>query len=170
MRSARHQENRPIDRRNVASIVRSREIVTNGDSREENGGFARLRQNGTRPNGRPMEALKNVVNNKMVIVNEIGKTYEFVPNLRHLLRPTVTQKIQEKKKIDYDTEDTDGPYNFRKLLRPAEYLPTESLRKRKGGLMAVNGGQIVRDRAAGKHVKRRAPLAPNQSKAIGVKK
>jgi len=25
-----------------------------------------------------------------------------------------------------------GPYNFKQLLRPTEYAPTESLRKRKG--------------------------------------
>ncbi|KAJ1530956.1 hypothetical protein ONE63_005792 [Megalurothrips usitatus] len=33
-------------------------------------------------------------------------------------------------------EDLRGPYDFRRLLRPTDYLPTESLRKRKG----VRGG------------------------------
>lgn len=84
--------------------------------------------------------------------------------VRYSLRPqvegiTVAQPV-EKLKIDYSNEDMNGPYNFRKFLRPAEYLPTESLRKRKGGLSALNGISITKQTQAENNFKRRAPLAP----------
>ncbi|XP_015595858.1 myosin-IIIb isoform X2 [Cephus cinctus] len=89
-------------------------------------------------------------------------------DLRYLLRPTITQNRRESVKVEYDIEDINGPYNFRQLLRPAEYLPTESLRKRKGGI-ACNGIQLPKDKLSEKHVKRRAPLAPNLNQVL-VKK
>ncbi|XP_014227640.1 myosin-IIIb-like isoform X2 [Trichogramma pretiosum] len=92
------------------------------------------------------------------------------PDLRKFLRPTITKINQEEKRkvnaiqVQQDSEDINGPYNFRKLLRPARYLPTESLRKRKG---ASDGLPVVKDKlVAGKPIKRRAPLAPNISGKI----
>lgn len=92
-------------------------------------------------------------------------------NLRQLLRPTVTEKRQQEEsaKVEYDAEDINGPYNFRQLLRPTGYLPTESLRKRKGGLVS-NGVPLPKDKVPEKHVKRRAPLAPSQNKLANGKK
>lgn len=91
------------------------------------------------------------------------------PNLRQLLRPTVIEKRQESAKVEYDAEDINGPYNFRQLLRPTEYLPTESLRKRKGGVVS-NGVPLPKDKVSEKHVKRRAPLAPTQNRLVNGKK
>ncbi|XP_011865309.1 PREDICTED: myosin-IIIb-like isoform X1 [Vollenhovia emeryi] len=96
-------------------------------------------------------------------------TFNISTNLRHLLRPTVIEKRQENAKAEYDTEDINGPYNFRQLLRPTEYLPTESLRKRKGGIVS-NGVPLPKDKVPEKHVKRRAPLAPTQNKSGNAKK
>lgn len=90
-------------------------------------------------------------------------------NLRQLLRPTVIEKRQESAKVEYDAEDINGPYNFRQLLRPTRYLPTESLRKRKGGLVS-NGVPLPKDKVPEKHVKRRAPLAPTQIRLVNGKK
>ncbi|XP_012256582.2 myosin-IIIb-like isoform X3 [Athalia rosae] len=90
--------------------------------------------------------------------------YDSSPEMRGLLRPTNVQVRVAATKNDYHAEDTSGPYNFRQLLRPAEYLPTESLRKRKGGLSSVNPLYIHQQPAlAEKNVKRRAPLAPNMN-------
>ncbi|XP_076621105.1 myosin-IIIb isoform X2 [Colletes latitarsis] len=113
---------------------------------------------------------QNAVGGRVGMRKELGKdTFGIPGDLRQLLRPTVVQKRQEIIKVDYDPEDINGPYNFRQLLRPAEYLPTESLRKRKGGL-ACNGVPVSKDKIPEKHVKRRAPLAPNQNKLVNVKK
>ncbi|XP_076174415.1 myosin-IIIb isoform X2 [Ptiloglossa arizonensis] len=113
---------------------------------------------------------QNAVGGRVGVRKELGKdTFGIPGDLRQLLRPTVVQKRQEIIKVDYDPEDINGPYNFRQFLRPAEYLPTESLRKRKGGL-ASNGVAVSKDRIPEKHVKRRAPLAPNQNKLVNVKK
>ncbi|XP_076234683.1 myosin-IIIb isoform X2 [Calliopsis andreniformis] len=113
---------------------------------------------------------QNAVNDRLGVKKELSKDAFGIPaDLRQLLRPTVVQKRPEIIKVDYDPEDINGPYNFRQLLRPAEYLPTESLRKRKGGL-ACNGVQAAKDKVPEKHVKRRAPLAPSQNKLVNVKK
>ena len=161
-------QNTSNERRNGANIQKKKEALANGNAAKQNGGLERDRQNGVAKQ-RPIVSVQNVVNRKMSFLKESGnKTYELVPDLRHLLRPTVMEDRREKKKPDYDAEDINGPYNFRQLLRPAEYLPTESLRKRKGGLV-VNGAPIIKDRVPGKHVKRRAPLAPSQNKAVGAK-
>ncbi|XP_017761248.1 PREDICTED: myosin-IIIb-like isoform X2 [Eufriesea mexicana] len=113
---------------------------------------------------------QNVINGRLCARKELGKdTFGIPVNLRQILKPTVVQKRQEILKVDYDPEDINGPYNFRQLLRPAEYLPTESLRKRKGGL-ACNGVSASKDKVPEKHVKRRAPLAPNQNKFVNMKK
>lgn len=138
-------------------------------------------QNGDLERKRPVEAdARNGMNRKLIdldvanarlgVKKELGKdSYGIPADLRQLLRPTVVQKRQEIIKVDYDSEDLNGPYNFRQLLRPAEYLPTESLRKRKGG-QACNGVPVSKDKVPEKHVKRRAPLAPNQNKLVNVKK
>ncbi|XP_031788630.1 myosin-IIIb isoform X2 [Nasonia vitripennis] len=119
---------------------------------------------------------RNLVNSRPTLaVKSINETMGITPDLRKLLRPTVTKINEDKRKPSpvqqqqqpHDGEDINGPYNFRKLLRPAEYLPTESLRKRKGGL-ACNGAPIAKDKVPGKHVKRRAPLAPNVNGKIVV--
>lgn len=113
---------------------------------------------------------QTAVNGRLGVKKEQGKDAFGIPaDLRQLLKPTVIQKRPEIIKVDYDPEDINGPYNFRQLLRPAEYLPTESLRKRKGGL-ACNEVQASKDKVPEKHVKRRAPLAPNQNKLVNVKK
>lgn len=113
---------------------------------------------------------QNAINGRLGVRKELGKdTFGIPVNLRQILKPTVVQKRQEILKVDYDPEDINGPYNFRQLLRPAEYLPTESLRKRKGGL-ACNGVPASKDKVPEKHVKRRAPLAPNQNKFVNMKK
>ncbi|XP_011146962.1 myosin-IIIb isoform X2 [Harpegnathos saltator] len=96
-------------------------------------------------------------------------TFNIAANLRQLLRPTVIEKRQEITKVEYDTEDINGPYNFRQLLRPTGYLPTESLRKRKGELVS-NRVPLPKDKVPEKHVKRRAPLAPTQNKLVNGKK
>jgi len=96
-------------------------------------------------------------------------TVNIAANLRQLLRPTVMEKRQENARAEYDAEDINGPYNFRQLLRPTGYLPTESLRKRKGGLLVSNGLPLPKDKVPEKHVKRRAPLAPSQSKLVNGK-
>ena len=107
---------------------------------------------------------QNAINGRKELVKD---TFGISTDLRQILKPTVVQKRQEIFKIDYDPEDINGPYNFRQLLRPTEYLPTESLRKRKGGL-ACNGVSTSKDRdkVPEKHVKRRAPLAPNQNNKL----
>lgn len=97
-------------------------------------------------------------------------TYNIAANLRQLLRPTVIEKRQEISKVEYDAEDINGPYNFRQLLRPTGYLPTESLRKRKGGGLVSNRVPLPKDKVPEKHVKRRAPLAPAQNKLVNGKK
>lgn len=112
----------------------------------------------------------DAVNGRLGAKKDLGKdTFGIPVDLRQLLRPTVVQKRPEVVKVDYDPEDLNGPYNFRQLLRPAEYLPTESLRKRKGG-QASNGVPVSKDKVPEKHVKRRAPLAPNQDKLVNAKK
>nr|XP_012145788.1 PREDICTED: myosin-IIIb isoform X2 [Megachile rotundata] len=109
------------------------------------------------------------INNRLNSQNVINRLARKEPtDLRQVLRPTVIQK-PEIFKVDYDPEDINGPYNFRQLLRPAEYLPTESLRKRKGGI-ACNGVSVAKDKLPEKHVKRRAPSAPNQNKIVHGKK
>lgn len=85
-------------------------------------------------------------------------------DLRQLLRPSATEKRQDDANAEYDAEDINGPYNFRRLLRPTGYLPTESLRKRKGALVSRGGLPLPRDNVPEKHVKRRAPLAPSRNK------
>ena len=113
---------------------------------------------------------QNAINGRLVTGKELGKdTFGISTDLRQILKPTVVQKRQEIFKIDYDPEDINGPYNFRQLLRPTEYLPTESLRKRKGSL-ACNGVATSKDKVPEKHVKRRAPLAPNQNKLVNTRK
>lgn len=114
---------------------------------------------------------QNAINDRLAVEKkELGKDKYGIPvDLKQILRPAAVQKRQEIFKVNYDPEDINGPYNFRQLLRPAEYLPTESLRKRKGGL-ACNGVTPSKDKVPEKHVKRRAPLAPNQNKFVNVNK
>lgn len=131
-------------------------------------------------NGYPMKNHQNNVDRKNGI-NRLanGKStdqeqlqkdnFNIAANLRQLLRPTVVEKRRESSKVEYDAEDINGPYNFRQLLRPTGYLPTESLRKRKGGLVS-NGVPLPKDKVPEKHVKRRAPLAPTQNKLVNGKK
>lgn len=131
-------------------------------------------------NGYPMKNHQNNVDRKNGI-NRLanGKStdqeqlqkdnFNTAANLRQLLRPTVVEKRQESSKVEYDAEDINGPYNFRQLLRPTGYLPTESLRKRKGGLVS-NGVPLPKDKVPEKHVKRRAPLAPTQNRLVNGKK
>ncbi|XP_053973288.1 myosin-IIIb-like isoform X2 [Hylaeus volcanicus] len=139
---------------------------------KENSDFEKGRRNGVDcKNGiNRTVANQNAVSGRVCVRKELGKdTFGTPADLRQLLRPTIIQKRQEIIKVDYDPEDINGPYNFRQLLRPAEYLPTESLRKRKGGL-ACNGAPASKDKIPEKHVKRRAPLAPNQNKLVNMKK
>lgn len=132
-----------------------RQVAMNGD-------------NNKRRNDRLVNC-QNAINGRLGGRKEMEKeTFGIPTDLRQILKPTV-QKRQEIFKVDYDPEDINGPYNFRQLLRPAEYLPTESLRKRKGGL-ACNGVPPSKDELPKKHVKRRAPLAPNQNKLVNGKK
>ncbi|XP_068982765.1 myosin-IIIb-like isoform X2 [Bombus flavifrons] len=115
---------------------------------------------------------QNAINGRLAARKDLGKdTFGIPADFRQILKPTiVVQKQREIFKVDYDPEDINGPYNFRQLLRPAEYLPTESLRKRKGGSLACNGVSVSKDKVTEKHVKRRAPLAPNQNKLVNAKK
>ncbi|XP_020280531.1 myosin-IIIb-like isoform X2 [Pseudomyrmex gracilis] len=114
--------------------------------------------------------INRLANGKSPDQEELRKdTYNIAANLRQLLRPTVIEKRQENAKVERDAEDINGPYNFRQLLRPTGYLPTESLRKRKGGIVS-NGVPLPKDKVPEKHVKRRAPLAPTQSKLANGKK
>lgn len=96
---------------------------------------------------------------------------ELAADLRRAhLKPAklVLDRRVEIRRIECYDEDMNGPYNFRKLLKPAEYLPTETLRKRKGGLVVVPNGNVnvIASHKVGemmmmmKHVKRRAPCAP----------
>lgn len=140
---------------NDNSRKHARQAVANGD-------------NNKRRNDRLVNC-QNAINGRLGARKEMEKeTFGIPTDLRQILKPTV-QKRQEIFKVDYDPEDMNGPYNFRQLLRPAEYLPTESLRKRKGGL-ACNGAPPSKDELPKKHVKRRAPLAPNQNKLVNGKK
>ena len=148
--------------------------ISNNKNRISNGSSGNVIVVNKRPivtrnlvNSRPSLAVKSIEDN----------TVSITPDLRKLLRPTVTKINEDKKKSSLaqqqqqqndGAEDINGPYNFRKLLRPAGYLPTESLRKRKGGGLACNGAPVVKDKVPGKHVKRRAPLAPNPSSKIVV--
>ena len=107
---------------------------------------------------------RNIVNGRPKVKSINDTTIGITPDLRKFLRPTVTKINQDdKKKINQnqDNEDTNGPYNFRKLLKPAGYLPTESLRKRKGAMMSNGASPPAKEKVCGKPVKRRAPLAPN---------
>ncbi|XP_067212786.1 myosin-IIIb-like isoform X3 [Linepithema humile] len=114
--------------------------------------------------------INRLTNEKSTDEEQLQKdTFNIAVNLRQLLRPTVIEKRQESAKVEYDAEDINGPYNFRQLLRPTGYLPTESLRKRKGGLVS-NGVPLPKDKVPEKHVKRRAPLAPTQNKLANGKK
>lgn len=74
---------------------------------------------------------------------------------------------QDLKNNDCD-EDLNGPYNFRKLLRPAEYLPTESLRKRKGGYACQSA--VPDKKPPHKPLKRRAPPVPLQNRIVSTRK
>ncbi|XP_043501353.1 uncharacterized protein LOC122523573 [Polistes fuscatus] len=133
----------------------------NNNNQAKNGGLDRFVVN------------QNAMNGKILLRKDLWKNGFGVPvDVRHLLRPTVVEKRQENRRVEYDAEDINGPYNFRQLLRPAEYLPTESLRKRKGGGMACNNvAAISKDKLPEKHVKRKAPLAPDQNKiVVNVKK
>lgn len=114
---------------------------------------------------------QNAINGRLGVgKKDLGKDRYGIPvELKQILRPAAVQKRQEIFKVNYDPEDINGPYNFRQLLRPAEYLPTESLRKRKGSL-ACNGVTPSKDKVPEKHVKRRAPLAPNQNKFVNANK
>ncbi|XP_015177355.1 PREDICTED: myosin-IIIb-like isoform X2 [Polistes dominula] len=115
---------------------------------------------------------QNAMNGKILLRKDLWKNgFGVVPvDVRHLLRPTVVEKRQDNNhRVEYDTEDINGPYNFRQLLRPAEYLPTESLRKRKGGGIVSNNVTVIsKDKQVlDKHVKRKAPLAaPDQNKIV----
>ncbi|KAL6261975.1 hypothetical protein P5V15_007059 [Pogonomyrmex californicus] len=114
--------------------------------------------------------INRLANGKMIDQEELQKdTFNIAANLRQLLRPTMIEKRQENAKNEYDTEDINGPYNFRQLLRPTGYLPTESLRKRKGGIVS-NGMPLSKEKVPEKHIKRRAPLAPTQNKLANAKK
>lgn len=114
--------------------------------------------------------INRLTNGKSTDQEQLQKdNFHIAANLRQLLRPTVIEKRQESAKVEYDAEDINGPYNFRQLLRPTEYLPTESLRKRKGGLVS-NGVPLPKDKVPEKHVKRRAPLAPTQNRLVNGKK
>ncbi|XP_017794743.1 PREDICTED: myosin-IIIb-like isoform X2 [Habropoda laboriosa] len=139
---------------------------------KENENFGKHRQtagDGKIRNDRLVNS-QNAINGRLGVKKEIGKdTFGIPTDLRQVLKPTVVQKRHEIFKVDYDPEDINGPYNFRQLLRPAEYLPTESLRKRKGSL-ACNGVSASKDKVPERHVKRRAPLAPNQNKHVNGKK
>ncbi|KAI4486879.1 hypothetical protein M0802_012249 [Mischocyttarus mexicanus] len=117
---------------------------------------------------------QNAMNGRILFRKDLWKNgFGVQVDVRHLLRPTVVEKRQENRLVEYDAEDINGPYNFRQLLRPAEYLPTESLRKRKGGagIACNNVAAISKDKLPEKHVKRKAPLAPDQNKiVVNVKK
>lgn len=134
---------------------------TGRDRREQQNGVNRL------------VASQNAVNDRLAAKKDPARDgFGITPNLRQLLRPTVVPpKRQENFEVDYNSEDINGPYNFRQLLRPAEYLPTESLRKRKGGLACCNGAPIPRNKIPEKHVKRRAaPFIPGQNKIVNADK
>ncbi|CAL7948662.1 unnamed protein product [Xylocopa violacea] len=149
-----------------------RERIKELQPAKENANLERYRQNGLdRKNGVDrLVSCQNAINGRLGAKKELAKDALGIPDdLRQVLRPSAVQKRQEIIKVNYDPEDINGPYNFRQLLRPAEYLPTESLRKRKGGL-ACNGVSVSKDKVPEKHVKRRAPLAPNQNKLVHSKK
>jgi hypothetical protein len=114
---------------------------------------------------------RNLVNSKPnITIKSINETIEITPDVRKCLRPTINKINEDKKRAlqqQHDVEDIHGPYNFRKLLRPAEYLPTESLRKRKGRLSS-NGIMISKDKIPVKYIKRRAPLIPNINNKIVI--
>lgn len=111
----------------------------------------------------------NAYNRASIPVSGGKYPFESSPELRYLLRPNMDiDRPRVVPRSNDHSEDMSGPYNFRQLLRPAEYLPTESLRKRKGGISA-NGLLIPRQILPEKHVKRRAPLAPNNLRSANVK-
>ncbi|KAL6425676.1 hypothetical protein ACFW04_009644 [Cataglyphis niger] len=164
----------------VTSQIKNTEKLTNGLSNQNKSEKPSDRSD-PKQNGYPMKNHQNNVDHKNGI-NRLtnGKStdqeqlqrdnFHIAANLRQLLRPTVIEKRQEIAKVEYDDEDINGPYNFRQLLRPTEYLPTESLRKRKGGLVSNGGVPLPKDKVPEKHVKRRAPLAPTQNRPVNGKK
>lgn len=154
----------PIKNSLMAAINRQqRSSKINNNNNNKNSFFEKNRQS-------------NIINakpNAMIVKRINDSSGVITPELRKLLRPTVigNKLANDEKKLQQqnsEVEDLNGPYNFRKLLRPAEYLPTESLRKRKSG---SGYGEIVpitiKDKVPGKNnLKRRAPLAPNNNKII----
>lgn len=156
--------------------------LTNGLTTTSNGSEKTPDRPSSKPNGYPIRNHQNNVDHKNGI-NRLSNgnekptnlqlqkedAFNIAANLRQLLKPTVIKKRQEISKAEYDTEDINGPYNFRQLLRPTGYLPTESLRKRKGGMVS-NRVPLPKDKVPEKHVKRRAPLAPTQNKLVNGKK
>lgn len=136
----------------------------------------------SKQNGYPAKSYENSMNHKNGInrlADKNGKStdekqhqkdnFNIAVNPRQFLRPTKIEKRQESAKVECETEDINGPYNFRKFLRPTTYLPTESLRKRKSRLVS-NGVPLPKDKVPEKHMKRRAPLAPTQNKVTNGKK
>lgn len=148
----------------LSSQNKSGKPSNRSDHHEQNGYPTKNHQNNVdRKNG-----INRLANGKSTDQKQLQKdNFNIAANLRQLLRPTVIEKRQENTKVD--TEDINGPYNFRQLLRPTGYLPTESLRKRKGGLVS-NGVPLPKDKVPEKHVKRRAPLAPTQNRLVNGKK
>ncbi|XP_032682960.1 myosin-IIIb-like isoform X2 [Odontomachus brunneus] len=166
---------------NISSTVHTE--LTNGSITTNNGSEKTSGRSSPKPNGYLIKNHQNNVyhknginrlsdaNDKPAEHKQLQKedTFNIAANLRQLLRPTVIEKRQEISKVEYDAEDINGPYNFRQLLRPTGYLPTESLRKRKGELVS-NRVPLPKDKVPEKHVKRRAPLAPTQNKMVNGKK
>jgi len=147
-------------------LVKTKSEKTSSRSNHKQNGYPMKNQN----NVDHKNSINRLTNEKATDQEQLqNDTFNIATNLRQLLRPTVIEKRQESAKAEYDTEDINGPYNFRQLLRPTEYLPTESLRKRKGGIVS-NGMPLPKDKIPEKHVKRRAPLAPNQNKLANAKK
>lgn len=164
-------------------MAKNQKKILNTEQSELNNGLVNIKlektsdQSNHKQNGYSMKNHQNNVdhknginrlaNGKATNQEELQNDTFIATNLRQLLRPAVIEKRQES--VEYDTEDINGPYNFRQLLRPTEYLPTESLRKRKGGIVS-NGVPLPKDKVPEKHVKRRAPLAPTHNKLANVKK
>lgn len=101
----------------------------------------------------------HVHENATLMINPINETIRITSDFRKNLRPTITKICEEKNKLNevqQDVEDINGPYNFRKFLRPSQYLPTESLRKSKNRQACIDH-VIVKENFFGKSVKRRAP-------------
>ncbi|XP_058807301.1 myosin-IIIb-like isoform X2 [Phymastichus coffea] len=175
IKQQRHNNNNVGERKNELSRLPMTNLIDRISSQDNNYNITNNNNNNNnkiiindqdKNRQRPIIARNLVNSHPTIAVRSINDTIGITPDLRKFLRPT---KVNEEKKMlqQQDTEDINGPYNFRKLLRPAEYLPTESLRKRKG----CNGATAVKEKVTGKQVKRRAPPAPNVNcRIVGSRK